>query len=164
MAWHESRADLAAFIAMKVAGARFMELVIMILVAAGIFNMLFVSVMERRREFGIMLALGFSPGSLFGLVMWESLWLGLVGLLAGALVTAGPYRYLATTGVDISAQLEIGGSEIAGVALSPIMHAAIYPENALMIGIAVLAATLLSGIYPAWQAGRIVPVESIRLV
>ena len=76
LAWDEIRPELSTFIAMKVGGARFMELIIAILVAAGIFNTLFVSVMERTREFGIMLAIGYSPGQLFGLVMWESLWLG----------------------------------------------------------------------------------------
>jgi ABC-type lipoprotein release transport system permease subunit len=162
--WHRSQPELAGFIAMKVAGAQLMELIIMVLVAAGIFNTIFVSVMERTREFGIMLAIGFSPGMISALVMLESLWLGLVGLVAAVFVTAAPYYYLWTTGVDISAQLDISGSEVAGVALSNIMRVDIYPENALAIAVAALLATLLAGVYPAWQAGRIEPVESIRLV
>ena len=40
----------------------------------------------------------------------------------------------------------------------------IYPENLVLIASAALLATLLSGLYPAWQAGRVEPVESIRLV
>jgi ABC-type lipoprotein release transport system permease subunit len=162
--WYQNNPDLAAFIAMKVAGAQFMEIVIALLIAAGIFNTLFVSVMERVREFGIMLAIGFRPSRLFGLVMFESLWLGLVGLVGAALVTAGPYYYLATTGIDISAQIDISNSEIAGVAMTPLMTVSIYPENLAMIATAVLIATLLSGLYPAWKAGRVEPVESIRLV
>jgi ABC-type lipoprotein release transport system permease subunit len=162
--WHQLQPELAGFITMKIAGARFMEAIIMILVAAGIFNTLFVSVMERVREFGIMMAIGFSPVRLFSLVMCESLWLGLVGLLLAAAVTAGPYYYMATVGIDLTAQMGIEGSEVAGVAVSPIMQAAIFPENLLMIASAALLATLLSGLYPAWNAGRVVPVESIRLV
>ncbi len=162
--WYEINSDLAAFIAMKVAGAQFMEIVIALLVAAGIFNTLFVGVMERVREFGIMLAIGFSPARIFGLVMFESLWLGLVGLAGAAVVTSWPYYYLATTGIDISEQLDISNSEIAGVAVNTLMNVSIYPENLAIIGGAALLATLLSGIYPAWKAGRVVPVESIRLV
>ena len=71
LAWHELQPDLAVFIAMKVGGAKVMMLVLAVLVAAGIFNTLFVSVMERLREFGIMLAVGFSPGQLFRLIMLE---------------------------------------------------------------------------------------------
>jgi len=164
LAWHRVQPDLAGFIAMKVAGARFMEVVIMVLVAAGIFNTLFVSVMERLREFGIMMAIGFSPARLFALVMCESLWLGLLGLALAAAVTAGPYYYLAHTGIDLTAMMGGASSEMAGVAVSPVLRVGIYPENAVIIAAAALLATLLSGLYPAWKAGRIAPVESIRLV
>src|SRR5262249_57556993 len=101
LTWDEVQPELASFIAMKVGGARFMEIIIAILVAAGIFNTLFVSVMERMREFGIMMAIGYSPGQLFGMVMVESLWLGAVGIVAGAIVTIGPYLYLVHTGIDV---------------------------------------------------------------
>jgi ABC-type lipoprotein release transport system permease subunit len=163
LAWHEVSPDLAGFIAMKIASAQLMGVVIMILVAAGIFNTLLVSVMERIREFGIMMAIGFSPAGLFGLIMYESLWLGLVGLVTATLLTAGPYYYLATTGLDFSGMIG-GNAEVAGIAVSPIMSVHLYPENLLAIAVAVLAATVASGLYPAWQAGRVVPVESIRLV
>ncbi len=163
LTWQEVQPDLAGFIAMKIAGAQFMEAVIMVLVAAGIFNTIFVSVMERLREFGVMMAIGFSPGRLFGLVMFESLWLGLCGLLLAGIVTAWPYHYLYTTGIDISTQIPIENSEIAGVALSTVMHAEIYPENVLIIAALALLATLLSGLYPAWNAGRVAPVQAIRV-
>jgi ABC-type lipoprotein release transport system permease subunit len=162
--WFDSQADLAGFIMMKIAGAYFFEAVIALLIAAGIFNTIFVSVMERLREFGILLAIGFSPRRLFSLVMLESLWLGMVGLVLAALVTAFPYYYLANTGIDVSAAMGEGDAEVAGVAIVPILKASIYPEKLLFIGLAVLVATLLSGLYPAWKAGRIEPVETIRIV
>jgi ABC-type lipoprotein release transport system permease subunit len=162
--WHQLQPELSGFITMKVAGTWFMEVMIMILVAAGIFNTLFVSVMERVREFGIMMAIGFSPTRLFSLVMYESLWLGLVGLVLAAAITAGPYYYMATVGLDLSGMMGADSSEIAGVAISSTMNVDIFPENLLMIAGAALLATLLSGLYPAWKAGRVVPVESIRLV
>jgi ABC-type lipoprotein release transport system permease subunit len=164
LAWYEVQPELAGFIQMKVASATFLEGVILLLVAAGIFNTIFVSVMERMREFGIMLAIGFSPARLFSLVMCESLWLGLVGIGCAALLTAGPYWYLHEVGVDISKQLELSGSEVAGVALSTVMRVSIYGDHLVAIVVAALAATLLSGLWPAWSAGRVAPVESIRLV
>jgi ABC-type lipoprotein release transport system permease subunit len=162
--WKETQPDLASFIAMKVGGAIFFEILIMVLVAAGIFNTLFVSVMERVREFGIMLAIGFSPGKLFGLVMWESLWLALCGLILGGVVTWWPYHYLNTVGLDLTEVYGKNNTEVAGVAFDPVMYVDIYAENALIIAGAVLFATLVSGLYPAWRAGRVVPVESIKLV
>ncbi len=162
--WFAIQPELAGFISMKVASARFLEVIIMLLVAAGIFNTLFVSVMERVREFGIMLALGFSPAMIFGLVMCESLWLALLGLLLAGAVSAAPYWYLSEVGIDLTSQIGAGGSEVAGVAVSPVMQVGIYADHLVAIGIAALLATLLSGLYPAWSAGRVEPVESIRIV
>ena len=164
LAWHELQPDLAVFIAMKVGGAKVMMLVLAVLVAAGIFNTLFVSVMERLREFGIMLAVGFSPGQLFRLIMLESAWLAVIGLTAAAAFTIGPYLYLASTGIDISGMIPADQMEVAGVGMSTVMRVGIYGENVALIGISALVAILLSGVYPAWRAGQADPVETIRLV
>lgn len=162
--WHENQPELAGFIALKVGGANFMKILIAVLIAAGIFNTLFVSVTERMREFGIMLAIGYSSRDLNTLVMLESLWLGLVGLVVGVILTAGPYLWLGAHGIDMSAMVGEGGAEIAGVGVSSVMKVEIFPVNAVFIAVAALVATLLAGIYPAWKAGRVAPVETIRLV
>ena len=154
LTWDEAQPDLAGFIAMKEGGASIFEVIIMVLLAAGIFNTLFVSVMERLREFGIMAAIGFTPGQLFGLVMWESIWLALVGLVGSVIAIAGPYYQLSTKGIDYSALIG-DGAEVAGVAMDPILYVRIYPESAVMIAVAVVLATLASGLYPAWRAGRV---------
>ena len=165
LTWDEVQAELSGFIAMKVGGARFMEGVIMLLVAASIFNTLLVSVLERRREFGIMMAIGWMPSQIFRLVMAESLWLALVGVGAGGLITYLPYSYLASHPIDIS---QVAGGQqnmdIAGVGMSSTLNIGIFPESLAVIVFAVVASTLLSGLYPAWQAGRTVPVETIKLV
>ena len=162
--WHELQPDLAVFIAMKVGGAQVMMFVLAVLVAAGIFNTLFVSVMERLREFGIMLAVGFSPAQLFRLVMLESAWLAVVGLAVAALVTIGPYLYLSSTGFDMTAIVPADQMEVAGVGMSTTLKVGIFGESLTLIGFSALAAILLSGVYPAWKAGHTDPVETIRLV
>jgi ABC-type lipoprotein release transport system permease subunit len=133
-------------------------------VAAGIFNTLFVSVMERTREFGIMMAIGHTRAQIFGLVMWESLCFAAIGLVAGATVTAGPYLYLSATGIDFSAMVGGLDTEVAGIGFNPILNVGIYPENVVLIAVAVVMATLLSGLYPAWRAASVQPVKSINLV
>jgi len=162
--WHENQPELAGFIAMKVGGANFMKILIAVLIAAGIFNTLFVSVTERMREFGIMLAIGYSPRDIHLLVMTESLWMGLVGLVVGTLITSWPYMYLSQHGIDMSMMVGQGGAEVAGIGVPSIFKVEIFPGNAVFIAVAALVATLAAGLYPAWKAGRVAPVETIRPV
>ncbi|MBN2362485.1 MAG: ABC transporter permease [Deltaproteobacteria bacterium] len=166
LTWKESQPDLDTFIIMKRGGGAFFSALILILCAAGIFNTLFVSVMERLREFGVLMAIGFNAGRLFGLVMLESLWLGLIGLVAGAILLAGPYYYLSTVGLDLTKAFAAGEqqADIAGVAMSMVVKMDLHHTSAIAIASIVMGATLLSGLYPAWKAGRVEPVESIKLV
>jgi len=162
--WAEVNPDLAGFVTVKIIGSEVIEIFVVLLIAAGIFNTLFVSVMERLREFGILLAIGFSPGRLFRLVIWESSWLALVGLVLGVVVTAPLYWYLHAHGIDMTAR--VGGKriEVAGALMSMVVKATVYPDHAVIIAIAIIGVTLLSGLYPAWRAARVQPVDAIKLV
>ena len=163
LTWDTAQPEVRAFVSMKIGGGIVFEVVIGVLVAAGIFNTLFMSVLERTREFGIMLAIGFTPRQLFGMVMAESAFLAALGLAASALITVGPYLYLYNTGIDMTAvYAQQGGVDIGGIGMDPILRIGIYPENALIIAILIAGATVLAGLYPAWRAGRADPVASIN--
>lgn len=167
LTWDQIQPEIRAFVAMKVGGSRVMELIIGLLVAAGIFNTIFMSVLERSREFGIMIALGYTARQLFALVMLESTFLAGMGLLAAGLITAWPYHYLSVHGIDLSeayTQEGVESLDVGGVGFDPILRVGIFPENALAIALSIVLATLLAGVYPAWRAGRVNPVESINLV
>ena len=165
LTWKEAQPDLDSFIAMKKGGMVVFEALILILCAAGIFNTLFVSVMERLREFGILIAVGFPPARLFTLVMVESLWLGLVGLALGVVLVAWPYTYLSRTGIDFSAfYADQQSIDVAGVGMSMVMKIGIYPESAAAIALCRSRRHPSRGLYPAWRAGRVEPVDSIKLV
>lgn len=167
LTWDEIQPEIRSFVAMKVGGSQVLELIIALLIAAGIFNTIFMSVLERTREFGIMLALGYTARQLFSIVMAESALLATMGLLVSSAITAWPYFYLVQHGIDMTEAYRKQGLtnlEVSGVTFSPILKIGIFPENALFIAGAIVGATLLAGIYPAWRAGRVDPVESINLV
>jgi ABC-type lipoprotein release transport system permease subunit len=44
------------------------------------------------------------------------------------------------------------------------MRVGIFPEHAVIIAIAAVLAIILSGLYPAWKAGHVDPIETIRIV
>ena len=54
--------------------------------------------------------------------------------------------------------------EIAGAVMNMVVRATVYPDHAVIIAVAIIGVTLLSGLYPAWRAARVQPVDAIKLV
>jgi ABC-type antimicrobial peptide transport system permease subunit len=137
------------------------QLLVGLMIAAGILNTMLMSVLERTREFGIMMAIGMSPGKLFRLVIIESIGIGVIGLLIGIAVTIPVHYYLATVGIDLGTYIE-QGADISGVLLDPLLKIRFYWESAAAILFVVFVLTLSAGLYPAYRAGRVPPVESLK--
>ncbi len=163
LSWKQTQADLAGIIAIDRSGNYISQLLVGLLIAAGILNTVLMSVMERTREFGVMMAVGMSPGTLFRLVIIESIWLAIVGLLIGIVITMPWYAYLYHVGLDFSGA--IGDDYSAGgVLIDPIFKIQLFPESVVAIIVGVFALTLVSCLYPAWRATRVPPVESLKTI
>jgi len=161
LSWHDSQPDLGGVIAMERGGNVIMQLLIGLLIAAGVLNTMLMGVLERKHEFGMMMAVGMSPAVLFRLVMIECFWLALLGLLIGIVITAPWYYFLYTTGIDLSGDLGNGFS-YGGVLVAPVFKARLFPESVVMILGSVFALAMLAGAWPAWKAGRTPPIESLK--
>ncbi len=164
LSWRQTQADLAGMITLDSSSNYISQFLVALLIAAGVLNTLLMSVLERSREFGVMMAIGMSARQLFHLVLVESVWLALIGLAIGVLVTAPWYWYLDTYGIDFSGL--IGGEDytISGVLIDPIIRIRLHVASITAILSTVFGLALLSGLYPAWRAGRIPPIESLRTI
>lgn len=163
LTWKQTQTELAGIITMDKSGNYITQILIGLLIAAGILNTLLMSVLERTREFGVMMAVGMSPATLFKLVLVESFWLALIGLAVGIIITAPWYAYLHYVGLDLSGAIGKDYSA-GGVLVDPIFRIRLYKESIIAILAGVFSLTLLSGIYPAWRAGRTPPVESLKAI
>jgi len=161
--WQQTQPDLAGMIAMDKSSNYVSQFLIALLVAAGILNTMLMSVLERKREFGVMMALGLSPKSLFILVMAESFWLAVVGLIIGIIVTTPWYLFMSETGIDMTGAYGEGFS-LGGVLLDTTFKIRLFKESIIAILLSLFGLALLSGAYPAWQAGRVPPVESLKTI
>lgn len=110
----------------------------------GIVNTMLMSTTERFGEFGVLRTNGWSRGHILGLVTLESAYIGLLAGIVGCL--------LAWAGTAVVNQLVEGGLQVG---LTPSLWA-------LGIGLAVATGTL-GGLYPAWKAARMAPMEAIRV-
>ena len=161
LSWHQTQTEMAGLISMDRSSNYIMQVLIGLLIAAGILNTMLMSVLERTREFGVMMAVGMSPGMLFRLVLVESFWMALIGIAVGIVITAPWYAYLYYVGLDFSGAIGEDYSA-GGVLVDPLFKIRLYKESVIAILSGVFALTLLSGLYPAWRAGRIAPVESLK--
>jgi len=161
LSWRETQSEIAGLISLDRSSNYISQILIGLLISAGILNTLLMSVLERTREFGVMMAVGMAPHSLFFLVIIESTWLAFLGLAVGILITIPWYFYLNRIGIDMSGAM--GDDYTAGgVLIDPVLRLYLYPETIVAILSVVFLLTLLSGLYPAWRAGRIPPVESLK--
>jgi len=138
-------------------------IVVLILYAAtglGILNTFFMAVMERTREFGILMAIGMRPRTIRAMVLLETLLLGLLALLLGGsgglLMTWIMQRF----GIDLSGQ--ITPVTYAGGTILPRLHAAFDPINIWMPCGLLLVICLAAGYLPARRAAKLQPVAAIR--
>jgi ABC-type lipoprotein release transport system permease subunit len=161
LSWQQTQAEMAGLITMDRGGNYISQFLIGLLIAAGILNTLLMSVLERTREFGVMMAVGMSPRTLFMLVVVESLWLAIIGIVIGIIITAPWYAYLYYVGLDFSGAIGEDYSA-GGILVDPLIRIRLYKESIIAILTGVFSLTLLAGLYPAWRAGRIPPVESLK--
>jgi putative ABC transport system permease protein len=118
----------------------------------GIANTMMMNVMERRREIGVMKAVGGDERDLQRLFIAESVALGLLGGVLG-LVLARGITSLIQFGVDVYVQR-------LGLPRFDLFQAPVWLSLAI-VGVAVLV-SLLAGLAPARRAARVEPIEALR--
>lgn len=137
-----------------IATARVMVLsiaIIAVLIAmVGVVNTVLMSVLERVQEIGILKTMGAMPGDIFRLVWTETLILCGIGGIAGI-----GFALLFARFTDLLVRKILPYAPSGGLV-------AIDGRLALLTLVTILAVGLLSGLYPAWKAGRVRPLESIR--
>ncbi|MCK4674840.1 MAG: ABC transporter permease [Gammaproteobacteria bacterium] len=158
--WNRLQPGLQQAIQADMASAWFMYAVLIVLVAFSVLNTQLMSVLERTREFGIMMALGVKPARLGALVITETSLMSALGLTIGAGLGAMLALYLSFVGFSYP-----GMEEMAGRFNLPDR---IYPSLSLLSiflgpGIVFLC-SLLASVYPALRLFFLHPVSAMRAV
>ncbi len=135
-------------------------LLILIVVGFGILNTILMAVMERYREFGVMMALGTRPSQIVRLIMVESALIGLIGIVIGDTLGFAVSYYFTQVPMNFSAESGL----LENFGLNPFIYAKLYPWIFYVTDLVVLGATILSAIYPAVRASRLSPVRALRHV
>jgi len=136
------------------------NIIVFCIAGLGIFGVMLVSVMERLREFGILLAVGTGFAHIRLMVAIESLFLGCVGFVGGSLLGGISLYYFQENGLDLTIFDE--GLEAFGI--DTIIYSVIKPEYFIYSFAAVVLATLVSIIIPLRILKKSKPIEAIQKI
>jgi ABC-type lipoprotein release transport system permease subunit len=132
-------------------------LVVFIAMGFGIVNTTLMAVFERIREFGLLKALGMRPWWIVKEVLTETLFLLILGMLAGNALGFVSVFALSGTGIDLSALA--AGLEYVG--MSRVIYPMIESKDVVVANLVVFILGLLVSVYPAAKAARFTPVEAL---
>jgi len=133
------------------------NIIVFCVAGLGIFGVMLVSVMERLREFGILLAIGTGFKQICWMVIAESIFLGIIGFIGGAILGGATLYYFLKKGLDLTIFSE--GLEAFGI--DTITYAIIRPEYFTYSFTAVILAILISVILPLRILKKAKPIEAI---
>lgn len=160
MGWRESDPALAAAIAMDSFGNYVIHGFLFVIIGFGIVNTVLMSVMHRNREFGVLQALGLTPGETAAVVLVEGLMLSVVSGLVGVAAGLWGMWYFLGDGLDMTAIT--GELTLAGAVVDPVIVPLFLPSRIAEITAFILCIGILASIYPAWRAARIDVTEAMK--
>ena len=135
-------------------------IVIFAIVALGILNTQLMSIFERVREFGVLMAIGARPRWIVRLILAESLLLGLIGALLGITVGAVLIAYFGRHGLH----LPLGDALSYFLPFPSVIYMRPSWKLHAFACASVFFITLLASLPPALRAGRLKPAEALRHV
>jgi putative ABC transport system permease protein len=129
-------------------------------VAFSILNTFLMAIFERTREFGVLMAIGTTPGRLSKILLVESTTMTLVGIVFGVITGSLVTWYFQMHGIVISGASEL----LRQFGLPERMYPRLSVLSASIGAGIVLAITILTALYPALKVRRFKPVEAMAAV
>jgi ABC-type lipoprotein release transport system permease subunit len=161
--WREFLPSLATMVRVNAGVMNMITFIFFLVITLGVVNSMLMSIFERTKEFGVMLALGVTPGQVRKIIFYESLMLALLAAAVGTVIGFAVVSYHHHYGFDITPF--IGGknkSSFVGFKFKPMVYPIIEWTLYLKLLFLEISFIVLAGLYPAAKAARVEPIESIR--
>ncbi|WP_321319074.1 FtsX-like permease family protein [Labilibaculum sp.] len=159
MSWEEMQPEVVQQIEGDRAGGIIMKAILYIVIAFGILGTIMMMMMERRREFGVMTAIGMSKGKLAGVLFFETIFIGFLGILSG-LAASWPLLLLQSANpIPLSGQAAQMMEEFG---FEPYMFFSTSWQVFSQQAISVSVITLIIAIYPVVSALRLKEIKALK--
>ena len=158
--WKQLQPGLLQGILLDMSSAALIYLAMVIVVTFSLLNSLLMSVLERTREFGVLLALGMRPALIARMLWLEIILLILLGLSLGILLGYGITEYYAYTGIHFEGSEQLFKKFGLPAAMYPAVNLYTLLGGPLFIALCIL----LSGIFPVMRIYRMQAVPAMRSI
>ena len=158
LTWDELTPGLRQSIELDLIGGIIMYAILVIVVAFSILNTFFMAIIERTREFGVLMAIGTKPLRLVKIMLLESLAMTCVGLLAGMILGTAVTLFFSYYGIGMGDSSEL----LAQYGIAD----RLYPRLSLLsilIGPAIICVvTSITALIPTLKIVNMRPVAALR--
>ncbi len=155
--WKELMPGLSQSIQMDLAGAVIFYLILILVVAFSILNTFLMAIFERTKEFGVLMALGVTPGRLTRLLLIESMSITIIGIAVGICVGSLLSWFFQVHGIDISGSSEL----LTEYGISGRVYTRLSLLSALSGPGVMLIITFAAALYPALKVRSLTPVKAL---
>jgi len=159
LAWDRLMPELVQFIVMDDVSGWIFNLILFMIIAFGILNTMQMSVFERIREFGVMLAVGTRPGEIRGMIQLESCFISLSGIFLGCVIGSALSLYFQYNPLDYSNYAK--EMEVWGIS-TVIFPARLTAANLAAASVITFTVSQFFTMFPAKHASQMDPVRAIR--
>ena len=133
-------------------------IIVFFAVAIGLFNVLLISIFERVKEYGILMAIGTPFKQIKRMIYIESFTIGLIGYVLGSITGGVACFYFHVYGLDLSAFAK--GLNDYGMAAT--MYSSLKFSYFVLGFVMVSITTYVSAVIPEWRLKKMNPVQAIR--
>ena len=159
MTWEEMMPDVVQQIQADSASGLIMLGILYMIVGFGIFGTMLMMLNERTREFGMMIAIGMQKQQLILVLVLETLFLGLLGIIAGVAAALPPAYYFYIHPIPLSGEI---GDSIIRMGFEPLMPTAWEASYFIAQSVVVLLIIFAVMLLPVMRIRRLKVMNAIR--
>ena len=159
-AWDDISKDLAYANEMLAAVLYIFMIIILIGLSFGIVNTMLMAILESKKEIGMLMSIGMNRYKIFLMICFETVFLSLVALPFGLILSYLIVEYYSVVGIDLS--IVEAGLENFGVGTR--LYFKVPDEDYYVVAIMVFIISIISSIFPSVRALKINPVEATKTI
>ncbi|MEQ8324491.1 MAG: FtsX-like permease family protein [Vicingaceae bacterium] len=158
--WKQLAPEMEYFLESSAGFIWVLQIIIMISLIFGIINTMLMSVLERFKELGMLMAVGMEKSRIFRMIMTETLFLAIIGSPIGLLLAWLTIAWFGSHGMDLSNYSQ--GLEMYGY--DNVLYPVVPPGSYFQVIAGVFLTAILGAIYPAIKAIRLKPIEALHKI